>query len=67
MEKPSKSAAGLKELINHAMSDLEITPSEYQQIMEYAYEDSHLDKEEKALLAQFHEMLNNGTLKRVRG
>jgi hypothetical protein len=67
MEKPSKSAAGLKELINHAMSDLEITPSEYQQIMAYAHEDSHLDKEEKALLAQFHEMLNNGTLKRVRG
>jgi hypothetical protein len=67
MEKPSKSAAGLKELINHAMNDLEITPGEYQQIMDYAHEDGHLDKEEKALLAQFHEMLNNGTLKRVRG
>jgi len=67
MEKPSKSAVGLKALINHAISDLEITPSEYQQIMDYAHEDGHLDKEEKALLAQFHEMLNNGTLKRVRG
>jgi hypothetical protein len=67
MEKPSKSAAGLKELINHAISDLEITPSEFQQIMDYANEDGHLDKEEKALLAQFHAMLNNGTLKRVRG
>jgi len=67
MEKPSKSATGLKELINHAISDLEITPSEYEQIMNFAHDDSHLDKEEKALLAQFHEMLNNGTLKRVRG
>ena len=67
MEKPSKSATGLKELINHAISDLEITPTEYQKIMEYAHDDGHLDKEEKALLAQFHEMLNNGTLKRVRG
>ena len=28
MEKPSKSAAGLKALINEAMSDLEITPSQ---------------------------------------
>ncbi len=67
MEKPSKSAAGLKALINHAISDLEITPSEFQQIMDYAHEDGYLDKEEQALLAQFHQMLNNGTLKRVRG
>jgi hypothetical protein len=67
MEKPSKSAVGLKELINHAISDLEITSDEYRQIMEHANADSHLDREEQALLAQFHEMLNNGTIKRVRG
>jgi len=67
MDKPSKSAAGLKALINEAISDLEITPIEYQQIMDYAHEDGHLDKEEKALLEQFHQMINNGTLKRVRG
>ena len=36
MSKPSKSASSLKELINHAISDLEITPSEYQQIMDHA-------------------------------
>jgi uncharacterized protein YutE (UPF0331/DUF86 family) len=66
MKKPSKSAASLKELINQAISDLEITPSEYQQIMDHAHEDGHIDKEEEALLAQFHAMLNNGTLKRVR-
>lgn len=67
MEKPSRTAAGLKELINNAVSDLEITPKEYEQIMEYAHDDGHLDKEEKALLAQFHEMINNGTIKRTRG
>lgn len=67
MEKPSKSAADLKKLINHAINDLEITPSEYEQIMNFAHDDGHLDNEEKALIAQFHEMLNNGTLKRVRG
>ncbi len=66
MKKPSSSATGLKELINHAISDLEITPSEYQQIMDYAHDDGHIDNEEQALLAQFHAMLNNGTLKRVR-
>lgn len=67
MEKPSKSASSLKELINEAISDLEITPQEYQQIMDHAEADGHLDKEEAALLAQFHQMINNGTLKRVRG
>ena len=67
MEKPSKSAAGLKELINAAISDLEITPQEYQEIMDHAQADGHLDKEEAALLAQFHSMINNGTIKRVRG
>lgn len=67
MEKPSKSAGSLKDLINEAISDLEITPQEYQQIMDHAEADGHLDKEEAALLAQFHQMINNGTLKRVRG
>ena len=67
MEKPSKSAGSLKELINAAISDLEITPQEYQQIMDHAHADGHLDKEETALLEQFHAMINNGTLKRVRG
>ncbi len=66
MDQPSKSATGLKELINSACSDLEITPTEYQQIMDLALQDGKLDKEEKALLAQFHEMINNGTIKRVR-
>lgn len=67
MEKPSKSAIGLKAIINEAISDLEITPDEFQKIMDFAHDDSHLDKEEAALLAQFHQMLNNGTIKRVRG
>lgn len=67
MEKPSKSAGGLKAIIDQAISDLEITPAEYNKIMDFAHEDGHLDKEEKALLAQFHEMINNGTIKRVRG
>ncbi len=67
MEKPSKSASSLKQIINEAISDLEITPDEYSRIMNAAQDDGHLDKEEKALLAQFHQMINNGTIKRVRG
>lgn len=67
MKQPSKSATELKELINHAILDLEVTPVEYQKIMDYAMEDAHIDKEEKALLSQFNEMISNGTIKRVKG
>lgn len=62
---PSKSSASLKKLINEAISDCEITRKEYEQILHDAHADGYLDNEEKALLAQFHEMINNGTIKRV--
>lgn len=67
MKQPSKSASKLKELINHAIRDLEVTPDEYNKIMECAHDDSHIDKEEQALLSQFQQMLSNGTIKRVKG
>jgi predicted transcriptional regulator len=67
MEKQSASAVKLKELIKHAISDHEITPDEYRQIMECTQDDGHLDKEERALLAQFHEMISSGVIERVRG
>ncbi len=67
MKSPSKTAGNLKELIKHAISDLEVTPTEYQKIMDLAQNDNVLDKEEKALLSQFHQMINDGTITRVRG
>ncbi len=67
MEKPSKSASTLRELINNAIQDLEITPDEYQKIMDCAQDDGHIDKEEKVLLSQFQGMISNGTIKRVKG
>ena len=67
MKKASSSAMDLKSLINHAISDLEITQAEYQQIMDLAHADGVIDKEEKALLAQFHQMISNGTITRTRG
>ena len=66
MKKPSQSATNLKALINHAIFDLEVTPAEYQEIMDMANADGVIDKEEKALLCQFQEMISNGTVKRVR-
>lgn len=67
MKKPSQSATNLKVLINHAILDMKVTPVEYQKIMDMAYDDGVIDKEEKALLFHFHEMISNGTVKRVRG
>ena len=67
MKKPSQSAGKLLELINHAIQDCEVTPKEYNAIMDIAHADSHLDGEEKALLAQFQNMISNGAIKRVRG
>jgi hypothetical protein len=57
----------LAELIRQAMDDLEITGTEYRQIMELANEDGHVDAAEAALLSQFHAMINDGTIKRVAG
>jgi len=67
MKKPSTSAATVKELIEHAIHDLEVTPDEYQSIMDCVNEDGHMDREEQALLSQFHAMINDGTIKRVKG
>lgn len=63
-EKSSKTATDLKAMINEAIGDLEITPSEYQRIMDFAHQ-GVLGKEDQALLSQFQQMLDNGTLTRV--
>ncbi len=67
MKTPSQSATSLKTLISHAISDMEVTHAEYQEIINLAHDDGVIDKEEKVLLSQFQEMISNGTVKRVRG
>jgi uncharacterized membrane protein YebE (DUF533 family) len=67
MKKASGSASKLRDLIKHAIADCEVTPAEYKQIMDCAHSDGHIDKEEKALLAEFQTMLSNGTIKRIKG
>ncbi len=66
MKKPSQSATSLKALINHVISDLEVTDTEYQEIMDMANDDGVIDNEESALLSQLQQMISNGTVKRVR-
>ena len=62
-----ESGKRLIELIEKACDDLEITTSEYKEIMSAAGEDSLEDGQEKSLLSQFHQMISNGTIKRVPG
>ena len=63
----SNKANALKELIERAMDDLEITTTEYNEILASAGDDNVEDNQEKALLNQFQQMIANGTIKRVPG
>ena len=57
----------LGDLIKKAISDLELTHSEYEEILNLANEDSVIDAQEKSQLKQLQEMISNGTIKRVPG
>ena len=63
----SDSAHRLKEMIEKAIEDHEITPFEYDQILHIATEDGHIDAYEQVLLEQLQEMIENKTVKMVRG
>ena len=66
-EKPSDSAAKLADMIKKAISDCELSTSEYDAIMKIANEDQHIDPQEQTLLNQLQSLLANGTVKRVKG
>jgi hypothetical protein len=57
----------LLKVIKKALDDHELTMTEYQEILAQAGEDGVIDSEEQRLLSQLHEMISNGTVKRVPG
>ena len=59
----SESAARLKEMIEQAIDDQKITRDEYDKILHIASEDGHIDPQERALLQQLQEMIENGMVK----
>jgi tellurite resistance protein len=67
MHKPSKSAEKLHEAIKKAIEDGKLTSTEYDRIMMIADEDGVLDPQEKKLLAELHDLVADGTVKRVAG
>ena len=58
----SESAARLKEMIIKAIEDHKITREEYDTIVHLATEDGHVDSQERALLAQLQDMIENKTI-----
>jgi len=65
--KLTKSGLALRDVIEKAIKDHVITNSEYEEIMKVAYKDGMIDDHEQRLLGQFQGLLENGTMKRVKG
>jgi hypothetical protein len=59
----SKSLGKLRELIEKAIEDHLITRAEYDKIITIASLDSHIDKQEQALLNQLQEMIEDKSVK----
>ncbi|MEN6466579.1 MAG: hypothetical protein ABFD62_15500 [Syntrophaceae bacterium] len=59
------SAEQLKELIDKAIEDQELTVSEHEKILMLADKDKVIDQREKSLLHSLQCMIENGTVKKV--
>jgi len=57
----------LAQMIKKAISDCEVTTSEYNEILALADEDGIIDSQEQNLLNQLQSLIANGTVKRVPG
>ncbi|MBN2159179.1 MAG: hypothetical protein JW807_07270 [Spirochaetes bacterium] len=55
----------LADVIKKAIEDHVVTNAEYEEIYNIALEDGRIDSVEKALLAEFKEMISDKTIKRV--
>ena len=63
----TKSGLELRDVIEKAIKNYVITNSEYEDIMKAAAKDDMVDNHEQRLLHQFRALLENGTVKRVKG
>ena len=61
----NESAEKLKKIIEKAIEDHQITRDEYDMIIHIATEDGHIDDQEKALLAELNNMIENKMVKFV--
>jgi hypothetical protein len=61
----SSSADKLRQKIEKAIEDLQITREEYESIIHTATEDGYIDKQEQALLSVLQEMIESKLVKFV--
>ena len=61
----SKSSEKLREMIEKAIEDHKLTRAEYDQILNIATEDGFIDSQEKVLLAELQDMIENKFVKLV--
>jgi predicted signal transduction protein with EAL and GGDEF domain len=61
----SESAHRLKDMINKAIEDHKLTRDEYDMIIHMATEDGHVDPQERALLAELQDMIENRMVRLV--
>jgi CBS domain containing-hemolysin-like protein len=61
----SSSAENLRKLIEKAIEDHKITREEYDNIINMATEDGHIDSQEQALLSELQDMIENKMVKFV--
>lgn len=55
----SESGERLRQVIKKAIEDHIITPEEYDEIINISMEDGHIDSQERALLKQLQQMIEN--------
>lgn len=61
----SESAHRLKEMISKAIEDHQITREEYDQVISLVMEDGHVDPQERALLSELQDMIENRMVRLV--
>jgi polyhydroxyalkanoate synthesis regulator phasin len=59
----SESNQRLRKLIDHVIEDGIITHAEYDSIMHIVTEDGHIDNQEKAMITQLQEMIEDKTIR----
>jgi len=59
----SESSIRLREMIEKAIEDHELTRDEMDKIIHVATEDGHIDKQEQLLLEQLQELVENKSVK----
>ena len=65
-DKISDSAKEIRRLIENAINTSTITMADFEKIAMLATADAIIDNQEKALLGQFHELINDKTIKFVK-